>query len=55
MAIFLLDRPEQTACLVQVHIVRPAVEGGKTLGNRSPHRRVRRPYGMYLRYATPSE
>ncbi|KUG22569.1 hypothetical protein ASZ90_007661 [hydrocarbon metagenome] len=30
-AVFLLDRPEQTACLVEVHVVRPAVEGCKTL------------------------
>ncbi len=30
-AIFLLDGPEQPARLVEVHVVRPAVEGRKTL------------------------
>ena len=31
-AVFLLDRPEQTARLVEVHVVRPAVEGRQALG-----------------------
>src|SRR6185437_3079827 len=30
-SIFLLDRPQQTARLVEVHIVRPAIEGRKPL------------------------
>src|SRR5208282_452550 len=30
-AVFLLDRPEQPARLVEVHIVGPAVKGGKAL------------------------
>jgi len=31
-AILLLDRPEQPACLVEAHVVGPAVEGGEALG-----------------------
>ena len=34
-AILLLDRPQQAACLVQVVVVRPAVERCKTLGARA--------------------
>src|SRR5215471_17592000 len=30
-AVFLLDRPEQAACLVEVHIVRPAIERSEAL------------------------
>ena len=32
LAVFLLDRPEQTARLVQIHIVGPTVEGRQALG-----------------------
>src|ERR1035441_5436648 len=32
-AVLLLDRPEQPACLVEAHVVRPAVEGRKSLGS----------------------
>ena len=37
-AVFLLDRPEQTARFVEVRIVRPTVEGRKALGagSRAP-------------------
>ena len=35
-AVFLLDRPEQPARLVEVHVVGPAVEGRKALGAGSP-------------------
>ena len=31
LAILLLDRPQQAPCLVQVHVVRPAVERGEAL------------------------
>ncbi len=31
VAVFLLDRPEQTARLVEIHVVRPAVEGCQAL------------------------
>ncbi|MCY1223675.1 hypothetical protein D9M72_358110 [compost metagenome] len=31
VAVLLLDRPEQAACLVEVAVVRPAVEGSETL------------------------
>src|SRR5208283_3855489 len=30
-AVLLLDRPEQPACLVEAHVVRPTVEGRKSL------------------------
>src|SRR6185436_19659359 len=30
-AVFFLDRPEQPACLVEAHVVRPTVEGRKSL------------------------
>src|SRR5208337_4297773 len=30
-AVLLLDRPEQPACLVEAHVVRPAIEGRKSL------------------------
>ena len=35
-AVFLLDRPEQPARLVETHVVGPAVEGRKALGAGSP-------------------
>ena len=35
LAVFLLNRPQQAARLVQVGVVRPAVERGETLGTRA--------------------
>ena len=35
LPIFLLDRPQQAARLIEVHVVRPAIEGRKTLFARA--------------------
>ncbi len=53
-AVLLLDRPEQTARLVEVHVVRPAVERREALGAGPARRRGRRPCGRCRRCATPS-
>ena len=52
-AVFLLDRPEQAARLVEIGVVRPAVERREALRARRRRRRGRRRCDRCRRYATP--